>query len=136
MGQCCIHVTERDAARFGHLNLDESVYNGRKIISADWVLDSLQSFSADQQVDYISRIGPNFDRRGYGFQWWGLQSGDHEYDAALGHGGQTIALLDELDMVIDVTGDPFYLEHNTNTRKYEKQLKNLVADFIASLPSE
>jgi len=36
------------------------------------------------------------------------------------HGGQTIALLDEFDMVIVVTGDPFFLEHNANAWKYEK----------------
>ena len=65
--------------------------------------------------------------------WWGLQSGDHEYDAGLGHGGQIIALLDEFDMVIVAIGDPFWLADGW---KYEKQLKNLVANFIASLPSE
>jgi hypothetical protein len=65
--------------------------------------------------------------------WWGLQSGDHEYDAMLGYGGQTIALLDEFDMVIVVIGDLFWLE---NGWKYDKQLKNLVGDFIADLPGE
>jgi hypothetical protein len=51
----------------------------------------------------------------------------------LGHGGQFIALLDEFDMVIVVIGDPFWSEDGW---KYEKQLRNLVANFIASLPSE
>jgi hypothetical protein len=51
----------------------------------------------------------------------------------LGHGGQFIALLDELDMVIVVMGDPFWLKDGW---KYEKQLKNLAANFVASLPSE
>lgn len=51
----------------------------------------------------------------------------------LGYGGQTIALLDEFDMVIVVIGDLFWLE---NGWKYDKQLKNLVGDFIADLPGE
>jgi hypothetical protein len=54
-------------------------------------------------------------------------------DTAMGHGGQVIALSDELDMVIVVIGDPFWLEDGW---KYGKQLKNLVSDFIVSLPSE
>jgi hypothetical protein len=90
-------------------------------------------YSTGEQLDYVPRPGPNFNRTGYGYQWRGLQSGDHEYDAMLGHCGQIIALLDEFDMVIVVIGDPFWLEDGW---KYEKQLENLVANFIASLPSE
>jgi hypothetical protein len=48
----------------------------------------------------------------------------------------SIALLDELDMVIVVTGNPFRGEHSANAWKYEKQLKNLAANSVASLPSE
>ena len=39
-------------------------------------------------------------------------------------------------MVIVVTSDPLLLEHRANAWKYEKQLKNSVADLIASFPSE
>ena len=133
MGFCCIHVTARDAAKFALLYLNDGVFDGKQVISSEWVHESLQSYSTGEQIEYVPRVGPNFDRTGYGYQWWKLQSGDHEYDAMLGHGGQTIALLDELDMVIVVIGDPFWLEDGW---KYGKQLKNLVADFIASLPSE
>jgi CubicO group peptidase (beta-lactamase class C family) len=133
MGFCCIHVTARDAAKFGLLYLNDGVFDGKQVISSEWVHESLQSYSTGEQLEYVPRVGPNFDRTGYGYQWWRLQSGDHEYDAMLGHGGQTIALLDEFDMVIVAIGDPFWLEDGW---KYGKQLKNLVADFIASLPSE
>jgi CubicO group peptidase (beta-lactamase class C family) len=133
MGFCCIHATARDAAKFGLLYLNDGVFDGKQVISSEWVHDSLRAYSTGEQLEYVPRAGPNFDRTGYGYQWWGLQSGDHEYDAALGHGGQTMALLDEFDMVIVAIGDPFWLEDGW---KYGKQLKNLVADFIASLPSE
>ncbi|MGD1952029.1 MAG: hypothetical protein ACFB14_20630 [Leptolyngbyaceae cyanobacterium] len=79
--------------------------------------------------------GRNVNRTGYGYQWWAIPV-EHHYNAALGHGGQVIAVLDEFDMVIVVTGDPFFLEHNAHAWQYEKQLINLVADFIAALPSE
>ena len=128
-----MHITARDAAKVALLYLNDGVYDGKQVISSEWVHESLQAYSTGDQLNYVPRPGPNFDRTGYGYQWWALQSGDHEYDAMLGHGGQTIALLDELDMVIVVIGDPFWL---TDGWKYEKQLKNLTADFIASLPSE
>jgi CubicO group peptidase (beta-lactamase class C family) len=133
IGHCCIHVTARDAAKFGLLYLNDGVFDGRQVISSEWVHDSLQAYSTGEQLEYVPRTGPNFERTGYGYQWWGLQSGDHEYDAAIGHGGQMIALLDEFDIVIAVIGDPFWLEDGW---KHEKQLKNLVANFIAALPSE
>jgi CubicO group peptidase (beta-lactamase class C family) len=135
MGCGTIHATARDAAKFGLLYLDDGFFDERQVISSDWVHDSLASYTQNPRTG-TPRVGPNFVRTGYGYQWWSLQSGEHHYSAALGHGGQTIALLDEFDMVIVVTGDPFFLEHNANAWKYEKQLKNLVADFIASLPSE
>jgi len=132
MGFCCIHVTARDAAKFGLLYLNDGVFDEKQVISSEWVHDSLQAYSTGEQLEYTPRVGPNFDRTGYGYQWWRFQSGDHESDAMLGHGGQTIALLDEFDMVVVAIGDPFFLEDGW---KYGKQLKNLVADFIASLPS-
>jgi CubicO group peptidase (beta-lactamase class C family) len=133
MGFCCIHVTARDAAKFALLYLNDGVFDGKQIISSEWIRDSLQPYSTGEQLEYVPRTGSNFKRTGYGYQWWGLQSGDYEYDAMLGHGGQTIALVDELDMVIVAIGDPFWLEDGW---KYEKQIKNLVANFIASSPSE
>jgi CubicO group peptidase (beta-lactamase class C family) len=128
-----MHVTARDVARFAQLYIEDGVFDGTQVISSEWVHDSLQAYSTGEQLEYVPRAGPNFNRTGYGYQWWRLQSGDHEYAAMLGHGGQTIALLDELDMVIVVIGDPFWLEDGWSSAR---ELKNLVADFIASLPSE
>lgn len=136
LGSCCMHFTARDAAKFGLLYLNDGVFNGDQIISAKWVHDSLQHYSTGKQIEYIPQSGRNFERIGYGYQWWGIKSGNHEYHAALGHGGQIIAFSDELDMVIVVMGYPFFLEQDSNAWKHEKQLKNLMADFIASLPSE
>jgi len=137
MGCGGIHTTARDASKFGLLYLNEGVYDGKQVVSSEWVNDSLAIYTQNPSTDYLkNRVGPNFTWAGYGYQWWALKSGEHHYNAALGHGGQIIALLDEFDIVIVVTGDPFFLEHNANAWKYEKQLMNLMADFVASLPGE
>jgi CubicO group peptidase (beta-lactamase class C family) len=128
-----LHFSARDAAKFGLLYLDDGEYEGEQVISEDWVHDSLQTYSEDA---WPYKVGRNFNDIGYGYQWWSVVAGDYHYNLAWGHGGQQIALLDELDMVIVVTSYPFWLQHNDESWKHEKANLNLVADFIASLPSE
>jgi len=120
-------------AKFGLLYLNGGEYDGIQIISPGWVHDSLQTYSEDAEV---VRVGGNFKDVGYGYQWWSARAGEHPYNLALGHGGQQIVLLDAFDMVIVVTADPFHAEHNSNAWKHEKANIKLVANFIASLPSE
>lgn len=124
--------TARDLARFGALFLNDGEYDGNQVISKEWVQDSLQIYSEDA---WTIRIGHNIKDIGYGYQWWSAHSGDHHYDFAWGHGGQLIILLDEFEMIIVLTGDPFYGNHFESWPS-EKANVNLVADFIASLPSE
>jgi len=126
-------VSARDAAKFGLMYLNDGEYNGRRVVSADWMHDSLLTYSEDA---WHIKVGRNFNDPSYGYQWWSVRAGDHQYSLAWGHGGQQIALLDEFDMVIVVTADPFYQEHNDQAWKYEKANLNLVANFIASLSRE
>ena len=46
---------------------------------------------------------------------------DGDYFAALGHGGQLIAFLDQFNMVIVDTADPHFLEHNGQAWRARKQ---------------
>jgi len=133
-----LHFSARDAARFGLLYLDDGEYQGKQVISEDWVHESLQKYSEDINATggFPANWGLSFSDIGYGYQWWSARVGEYHFDFAWGHGGQLIVLLDELDMVIVVTSDPFWLQHDDESWKHEKANLNLVADFIASLPSE
>ena len=126
-----LHFSARDAAKFGLLYLNSGEYDGNQIISADWVHDSLQTYSEDAW-DNVGR----FRDIGYGYQWWSANAGEHHVNFAWGHGGQLIVLVDEFDVVIVVTADPFYLVHTSESWKHEKANITLVSEFINSLPSE
>ncbi|MFC1902394.1 serine hydrolase domain-containing protein [Chloroflexota bacterium] len=128
-----LHFTARDAARFGLLYLNDGVYEGNQVVPADWVHDSLQTYSVNEWVE--KKVG-RFRDIGYGYQWWSATAGEHHVNFAWGHGGQLIVLVDEFDMVIVVTAYPFYLEHTSESWKHEKANINLVSEFINSLPSE
>jgi CubicO group peptidase (beta-lactamase class C family) len=131
-----LHVTARDAAKFGLLYLNDGEYRGNQVVSANWVRESLQSYSENLNsgAPRSGRIGRYFRDGGYGYQWWSAVVGDHHFDYAAGHGGQLIVLLDDLDMIIVVTAYPFYLVHDSEAWKHEQAIFNLVGKFIKSLP--
>ena len=58
------------------------------------------------------------------------------FQLCLGHGGQLIVLVEDLDMVVVTTSYPFWLEHNDQSWKHEKAIMSMVSEFVASLPGE
>jgi len=133
LGFSDIDLSSTDLAKFGLMYLNEGEYNGIQIVPADWVHESLQTYSENT---WKYRVGRNWHDNGYGYQWWSIRAGDYRYNLAWGHGGQQIALLDDLDMMIVVLVDPLHLQHGDKPWRIEKANLNLVADFVASLPGE
>jgi CubicO group peptidase (beta-lactamase class C family) len=131
LGYSDLHLSSTDLAKFGLLYLYDGKYNGMQVVPESWVHDSLQVFS---KKTWKFRVGRNWGDNGYGYQWWSIRSGKYRYNLAWGHGGQQIALVNDLDMVIVLLADPLHLEHGDEPWRIEKANLNLVADFVASLP--
>jgi CubicO group peptidase (beta-lactamase class C family) len=129
-----IQFTTRDMAKFGLLYLNDGEYEGKRIIPAEWVHDSLQTYTVNEFE--VTKIG-RFHDMGYGYYWWSANAGDHHVNFAWGHGGNLIVLVKDKDMVIVVTADSFYgQDTHFDAWKYEKANVSIVADFISSLPTE
>ena len=97
--------------KFGQLFLDGGVWNGRRIISEQWVADStrrnLSTAAPGQKKD-----GP----QGYGYQWWTGKKNDdgqHCYFAA-GHGSQLILILPFWNMVVVFVNNEWADLHKSN----------------------
>jgi CubicO group peptidase (beta-lactamase class C family) len=84
-----LSMTPRDMARLGYLMLRNGTWDGKEIVSADWVA---RSTTAHYRVQ---------GAHGYGYQWWILPEGQG-YRA---HGlyDQNIIVLPEADMVVVAT---------------------------------
>ncbi|UCF79557.1 MAG: serine hydrolase [Candidatus Eiseniibacteriota bacterium] len=136
IGHGGIRFTARDAAKFGRLYLNDGEYEGNRILSPDWIRESLETYTenANSGAPRSGRIGRYFRDIGYGYQWWSARVGDHHFNYAAGHGGILIVLLDEFDMVIVVTSDPFLGQHDAEAWKHEQANFNLVGKFIKHLP--
>jgi len=131
-----IYVTARDMAKFGLLYLNDGEYEGKQVLPADWVTDSLQRYSEDINFTgwFSSKAGRYFRDIGYGYQWWSARASNHRFDLAWGHGGQLIVLVDELDMIIVTTADPLYELPEEKGWKHEGAIIDVVGKFIKSLP--
>ena len=87
-----VHMTPESAAKIGYLWLHQGNWNGRQIVSQDWVLDSVRRHS--------TKVGHD---SGYGNGWW---INFTRYFAA-GRGGQTIHVIPALNIVLVTTGGGF-----------------------------
>jgi CubicO group peptidase (beta-lactamase class C family) len=123
-------------AKFGQMYLDDGVYDGKQILSADWIEASHQQYSENIIRGGILPWYGSFHDRGYGYQWWSSKVSDHSFNYASGHGGNYIILLHDLDMVIVTTADPLHDMWDGDPWKYEGAINRLVGRFIKSLPKE
>jgi CubicO group peptidase (beta-lactamase class C family) len=94
----------RDMAKLGVLYLDEGRWNGRQVVSAGWVAESVAE-AIGFQTQYRSLYG-------YGYNWWlgrsRFRDGTVEYFRAAGWGGQDVFAFPELDLVVVFTAGGFY----------------------------
>lgn len=89
-------MSARDLARFGLLYLRGGAWRGNQIVPADWVKESLVSYSDAG------------DRGGYGYLWWIAAGGRHLPEVKLpdgsfsarGSGGHYILVVPKLDLVL------------------------------------
>lgn len=89
-GCCGLSLTPRAMAKFGWLFLNKGMWNGRQVISSQWV-----GRATRRHVD-----ASLFDH--YGYQWWGDARG---YYMAVGYKGQRIFVIPEKNMVAVFTGN-------------------------------
>ena len=91
-----LRLRARDLAKIGQLVLAGGNWNGRQIISQQWIDEST-----------TAHIGPPHMLYFYGYQWWQgrslLNGREVSWVAAIGHGGQRIIIAPELDLVTAIT---------------------------------
>ena len=93
LGGFGLKLTAPDMIKLGELYVNGGNWNGRQIVSQDWVRESTApQVTKDQRPD-----GP------YGFFWWLGETNQHPLFEAAGAFGQTILCFPDLDLVVVVT---------------------------------
>ncbi len=113
-----IQLTPRGFAVFGQLYKNGGTYNGQRILSENWVRESLTP-RVDVRPDGIDR---------YGYLWWHKH---YEVDGeryavayASGNGGNKIFVFDELPLVIAVTASAY------GQRYMHRQVDEILRDYL------
>jgi len=86
-----LSLTTMDMAKLGQLYLNEGHWNGRQVISDQWIFESTQV----QSVWKARHLK-------YGYLWWVIDEAEHSY-AALGDGGNAIYVNPKYRIVVAVS---------------------------------
>jgi len=103
-----LHLRPRDMARIGYMVLNNGHWQGRQIVSPEWIAESTQT--------HIIGLGV-----GYGYQWRRgkacINRQTIEVLYASGHGGQKIFIIPQLDLVAVFTSKVFNPTGHTGPEK-------------------
>lgn len=124
------YLRPRDQLKLGQLYLNGGIWNGKRIVSRNWVTESTTAhshfppaFSLGQKHEY-----------GYGWHIHDLTSGTKTFRvyAAEGNGGQFVIVIPELDMVVQISGGSY-----SEFAQWYKWELELVPQFIipAAIPA-
>ena len=99
------YLRPRDQLKLGQLYLDGGVWNGRRIVSKQWVDEST---SVHAHFDPKYSLGQEH-LYGYGWHINDLKAGAKTYRAfaAGGNGGQFVIVVPDLDLVVGITGGSY-----------------------------
>ncbi len=122
-----LHMRPRDMAKFGQLYLDDGMWQGRRVLSEEWIQESWGRYG---------RLAP-LDRNGhqYGYLWWHHRYpvGDEIIETleARGNGGQYIFVVPSLQLVVVITSGNF---RTGKTRQPEEIMRQFVLPAVLGSP--
>jgi CubicO group peptidase (beta-lactamase class C family) len=100
-----ISITPRDMLKIGVTYLNKGIWNGKRIISEQWVEKSAASYMGNS---WMNNWDDYWGMKGYGYSWWThtFVKSDNRINMyyAAGWGGQFIMVIPELETVVVFTG--------------------------------
>ena len=94
-----LRLRPRDMAKIGQLVLDEGMWNGRQIVSQEWIDESTRT--------HVTGVDATYDSIGYAYQWWTdhMKVGDRDISwiSGQGYGGQRLYIVPVYDLVVAIT---------------------------------
>jgi len=121
LGCVALYITSRDMYKIGRMFLQNGTYNGRRVVSENWVQTSTE---VQITTGGVIPFGNN-----YGYLWWVDESDDIEYYMAMGYGGQFIMVIPEKNLVVIATCD-WHLNENQTSQNWYNIISIIVNKII------
>jgi CubicO group peptidase (beta-lactamase class C family) len=111
-----LRLASRDLLKIAQLYLNGGEWNGKRIVSGDWVR---KSTTAHARIDEVTE---------YGYLWWlkSFKAGEKSYPAYFmsGNGGNKVVAIPSLDMAVVITST------NYGTRGMHEQTEKILTDYV------
>ena len=107
-----LELRSRDLLKLGQLYLNGGTWSGKQIVSKNW---ATASTTPHVEVD---------DSTKYGYLWWLKDFKGHPAAYMSGNGGNKVAVVPDLDMVVVITST------NYNTRGMHEQTDRLLNEYV------
>ena len=126
-GSFGLQLRTRDLAKLGWMALDGGNWQGRSIVPAAWLADSL--------AGHVAGLGEHSDLKkvGYGNLWWNGTLGGQRVVMAWGYGGQYAMLVPALRLVIASAAE-LNVPYRT-ADSHETVIHDLLGQLIRAIPT-
>jgi CubicO group peptidase (beta-lactamase class C family) len=109
IGGSGLKLCTEDVAKLGQLYLQKGKWNGKQLISQQWVQQATSKQVPNEQESH-AKIGLDW-RQGYGFQFWQCT---HDAFRGDGAGGQFVVVIPDKDAVVAITADTGNMQGELN----------------------
>lgn len=120
-------MTSRDMIKWGQLVRDKGQWKGEQLVPQAYLEKALSRIVLTGDDDIFGG-GKDVSKQGYGYYWWSadLKVGNTSYftRSAQGGGGQYIILIEELDLMVVVTG------HDNENRTLQMVAEHIIPAFL------
>jgi CubicO group peptidase (beta-lactamase class C family) len=100
-----LYLTGSDLAKIGYLYLRDGMWNGQRIVSSEWVKQSVTPYFQIEVPTYVGGKVVGKTQDAYGFQWWLPKLPDSAQPVwkGLGFGGQVLEVFPQEDLIVTFT---------------------------------
>jgi CubicO group peptidase (beta-lactamase class C family) len=120
-----MYFTPRDMARLGYLYMNKGKLGGNQIVPSPWVEESLTNYT-----QFSNSAWGDLDKVNYGYLWWLGEIKGHKVFLAIGHGGQFVINIPDLNLIVVTTA-----ESNLDWEiadQHERSIISIVANYIVT----
>lgn len=106
-----LRLKTEDIAKFGQLFLQKGKWNGKRILSEQWIEEATRT-QIESNSSKPNRPKEEDDwAQGYGYQFWRCRPGGYRADGAF---GQFCMVMPDYDAVIAITSESFSMQNSMN----------------------